>query len=235
MIETAENLAKDYGITREEADAYAVRSHRNAAAAWQDGKFAKQLVPVEIPQRKGDPIVFARDEYPRAGTTADKLAKLRPAFSKEGSVTAGNASQISDGGSAIVLMSERAAASAGVDPLGEVVSYGMVAGPDNPSLNLQPANAIRAALAKTDLSVSDLAVFELNEAFAVVTAACATALNLPVETWQPIVSARPEAMDFMIKYGIKGMVGGGAATMDEGPIRAYRDAAARAEIGRAHV
>jgi acetyl-CoA C-acetyltransferase len=123
---------------------------------------------VDVPQRRGDPVRVTTDEGIRADTTADSLGVLRGAFGGHGTITAGNASQISDGASAIVLMSERAAADRGVEHLAEYVSYGMVAGPDNPSLLLQPSNAIRAALSRTDLGVNDMALFEINEAFAAV-------------------------------------------------------------------
>ena len=168
-------------ISREEMDAVSAESHERAARAIKDGVFADEIVPVSIPQRKGEPIVVEHDEGVRPGTTAESLAALRPAFDPEGSITAGNASQISDGGSALVLMSEAAAARCGVEPLGEVVSYGMVAGPENPSLNLQPANAIRAALSKADLSVDDIALFELNEAFAAVGIASARDLGIAMD------------------------------------------------------
>jgi acetyl-CoA C-acetyltransferase len=142
---------------------------------------AEEIVPVSIPQRKGDPVLVETDEGVRPGTTAESLGKLRPAFDPDGTITAGNASQISDGGSAVVLMSAAAAAAAGTDPLGEIVSYGMVAGPDNPSLNLQPANAIERALSKTDLAVGDLDLFELNEAFAAVGIASARQLGVSLD------------------------------------------------------
>lgn len=165
-------------ISRTEMDEFSAASHERAERAMRDGLLADEIVPVTIPQRSGDPIVVEHDEGVRPGTTADSLARLRPAFDPNGSITAGNASQISDGASALVVMSEEAAARTGVDPLGEFVSYGMVAGPDTPSLNLQPANAIRAALAKTDLTVGDLALFELNEAFAAVGIASARDLGV---------------------------------------------------------
>lgn len=168
-------------ISRQEMDEVSAESHERAARAIKDGILAEEIVPVSIPQRKGDPILVEHDEGVRPGTTADSLGGLRPAFDPNGQVTAGNASQISDGGSAIVLMSEAAAARAGVEPLGEFVSYGMVAGPDNPSLNLQPSNAIRAALAKTDLSVADIDLFELNEAFAAVGIASARDLGISMD------------------------------------------------------
>ncbi|TDT18692.1 acetyl-CoA C-acetyltransferase [Ilumatobacter fluminis] len=173
------------GITRQQMDEVAAASHERAATATKDGVLADEIAPISIPQRKGDPVLVEHDEGVRPGTTADSLGKLRPAFVDDGTITAGNASQISDGGSAVVMMSQRAAAECGVDPLGEVVSYGMVAGPDNPSLNLQPANAIRAALAKTDLSIGDISVFELNEAFAAVGIASADDLGISLDVVNP--------------------------------------------------
>ena len=168
-------------ITRGEMDEVSAASHERAAAAIKEGRLADEIVPVSIPQRKGDPLVVETDEGVRPGTTAESLGQLRPAFVDGGTITAGNASQISDGGSALVMMSERAAAACGVEPLGAVVAYGMVAGPDNPSLNLQPANAIRKALSKTDLSVADLDLFELNEAFAAVGIASARDLGISLD------------------------------------------------------
>jgi acetyl-CoA C-acetyltransferase len=168
-------------ISRQEMDEVSAASHERAATATKDGVLAEEIASVSIPQRKGDPILVEHDEGIRPGTTADSLGKLRPAFVDGGTITAGNASQISDGGSAIVMMSKAAAEAAGVDALGEVVSYGMVAGPDTPSLNLQPANAIRAALAKTDLGVDDLSLYELNEAFAAVGIASARDLDISLD------------------------------------------------------
>jgi acetyl-CoA C-acetyltransferase len=168
-------------ISRAEMDEVAAASHERAAAAIKDGRLADEIVPVSIPQRRGDPVLVEDDEGVRPGTTADSLSNLRPAFDPEGSITAGNASQISDGGSAVVVMSKEAAARTGVDPLGEIVSYGMVAGPDNPSLNLQPANAIDKALAKTDLVLGDIDLFELNEAFAAVGIASARQMGVSLD------------------------------------------------------
>ena len=158
----------DGSISRAEQDRVAAASHERAADATKNGRLADEIVPVADPQRRGDPIMVTEDEGIRSDTTSDSLSNLRGAFGGAGTITAGNASQISDGASAIVVMSERAAADRGVTPLAEYVSYGMVAGPDNPSLLLQPANAIRAALARTDLSLSDISLFEINEAFAAV-------------------------------------------------------------------
>jgi acetyl-CoA C-acetyltransferase len=155
-------------ITREEQDEAAALSHERAAAAIKDGRLADEIVPVAIPQRKGDPILVEHDEGVRPGTTAESLGGLKPAFSKDGTVTAGNASQLSDGASALVLMSKRVAEARGVAPLGEVVGYGMVAGPDSASLLHQPSAAIRRALERAGRSIADVDLFELNEAFAAV-------------------------------------------------------------------
>jgi acetyl-CoA C-acetyltransferase len=154
-------------ISRKDQDELAAASHERAAAAMKDGRLADEIVPVSVPQRKGDPIVIENDEGVRPGTTAESLGSLRPAFSKEGTITAGNASQISDGGAAMVVMSKAAAERLGCTPMAELIGYGMVAGPD-PSLMLQPANAIRQALGKVGKQVSDVDLFEINEAFAAV-------------------------------------------------------------------
>ena len=155
-------------ISRSEQDRVAAASHERAADATKNGRLADEIVPVVVPQRRGDGITVTEDEGIRPDTTSESLAGLRGAFGGEGTITAGNASQISDGASALVVMSARAAADRGVTALAEYVSYGMVAGPDNPSLLLQPANAIRSALAKADLAISDISLFEINEAFAAV-------------------------------------------------------------------
>ncbi len=155
-------------ISREAQDELAATSHERAANAIKDGRFADEIAPVSLPQRKGDPIVVETDEGVRPGTTVDSLSGLRPAFDKDGTVTAGNASQLSDGGSALVLMSEKAVKARGVEPLGQVVSYGMVAGPDSASLLQQPSNAIRKALGRAGLEQSALDLYEINEAFAAV-------------------------------------------------------------------
>jgi len=155
-------------ISREAQDELAAASHERAANAIKDGRFADEISPISIPQRKGEPIVVEHDEGVRPGTTPESLGGLKPAFDKEGTVTAGNASQISDGGSAVVLMSERAVTARGVEPLGQVVSYGMVAGPDSASLLQQPSNAIRKALGRAGLEQSVIDLYEINEAFAAV-------------------------------------------------------------------
>ncbi|MEY4230867.1 MAG: hypothetical protein RLZZ362_1716, partial [Actinomycetota bacterium] len=155
-------------ITREQQDEVAMQSNERAANAIKDGRFADEIVPVSIPQRKGEPILIETDEGVRPGTTMESLAGLKPAFDKEGTITAANASQISDGGSALVLMSEKAINARGVTPLGQVVGYGMVAGPDNASLLQQPSRAIMKALQRAGKTVADVDLFELNEAFAAV-------------------------------------------------------------------
>ncbi len=154
-------------VSREQQDDLAVKSNERAANAIKEGRLAEEIVPVAIPQRKGDPLLVETDEGVRPGTSMESLGGLKPAFDKDGSITAGNASQISDGASAIVLMSKKAAEARGVKPLGEFVSYGMVAGPDT-SLLHQPSRAIMKALDRAGKKVSDLSLFEINEAFAAV-------------------------------------------------------------------
>ena len=156
-----------YALTREEQDAFSARSHQRAARAQKDGLFDAEITPVEIPQRKGDPVVVSVDEGVRADTTAESLGRLRPAFTADGTVTAGSASQISDGAAAVVVMSKAKAAELGLAWLAEIGAHGVVAGPDA-SLHEQPANAINAALAKGGLTVADLDLVEINEAFAAV-------------------------------------------------------------------
>jgi acetyl-CoA C-acetyltransferase len=175
-----EQYNREAKISRAAQDSFAALSHERAASAIKDGRFADEIVPVSVPQRKGDPIVVDTDEGVRPGTTAESLGALKPAFDKEGTITAGNASQISDGGAAVVVTSKARAETLGVTPIGEVVSYGQVAGPDA-SLLLQPANAIVQALAKVGKSPSDVSLFELNEAFAVVGLASMTALGITDE------------------------------------------------------
>jgi acetyl-CoA C-acetyltransferase len=164
---TEKYLGQLGNVTREQQDELAAASHERAAAAMKDGRFAEEIVNVEVPQRKGDPIVVENDEGVRPGTTAESLGGLRPAFSKDGTITAGNASQISDGAAAVIVTSRAAAEELGIAPIAELVAFGMVAGPD-PSLLIQPARAIKRALEKIDGSVSDIDLFELNEAFAAV-------------------------------------------------------------------
>jgi acetyl-CoA C-acetyltransferase len=156
-----------YGVTREAQDAFSARSHQRAAAAIAAGRFADEIAAVTIPQRKGDPVVFDTDEGVRADTTAAGLGKLRAAFASDGTITAGSASQISDGAAAVVVMSKAKAEQLGLSWLAEIGAHGVVAGPDA-SLHEQPSNAIKAALDKAKLSASDLDLVEINEAFAAV-------------------------------------------------------------------
>ena len=179
-----EEYSKRYSLTREEQDEFAARSHALAAKAIETGKFDDEIVNVEVPQRRGDPVVVSKDEGVRAETTIDSLAGLRPAFSKEGTITAGNASQISDGAAATIVMSREEAEKRGLPILATIVSHGMVAGPDA-SLHEQPANAIKAALAKTDIKESDLSVVEINEAFACVGVVSSRELNVDPESVNP--------------------------------------------------
>jgi acetyl-CoA C-acetyltransferase len=170
------------GISRAEQDAFAASSHERAAAAIKEGRLAEEIVAVAVtPRRGGDEVVVADDEGVRPDTTEDSLRGLRPAFDPDGTVTAGNASQLSDGASAVVLMSKAEADRRGVVPLGEFVSYGMVAGPDSASLLHQPSGAIKAALAHADMAVSDVDLFEINEAFAAVGLASVADLGISTD------------------------------------------------------
>ena len=167
MGESTERHNAGLGITREEQDEFAARSHQRAAEAIKNGLFADEIVGVEVPQRRGDPVLFDTDEGVRADSTAESLSRLRPAFAENGTITAGSASQISDGACAVVVVSAEAASAAGAPVLAEIGAYGCVAGPDN-SLQSQPANAITHALGKAGLTVADLDLIEINEAFAAV-------------------------------------------------------------------
>ena len=171
----------DGNITRDQQDELAMKSNVRAAAAIAEGRLTDEIVPVVIPQRKGDPTVISTDEGVRANTTMESLGGLKPAFDKEGTITAANASQISDGGSAIVMMSEKAVNARGVTPLGQFVSYGMVAGPDNASLLHQPSRAILRALERAGKTVADVDLFEINEAFAAVGIASIAELGISDE------------------------------------------------------
>jgi acetyl-CoA C-acetyltransferase len=167
MGESTDRHSVRHGITRQEQDAFGAASHQRAAAAQKNGVFAEEITPVEVPQRRGDPVVLTEDEGIRPDTTAESLAKLRPAFGKDGTITAGTSSPISDGGAAVVIASRAKATELGLSWIAEIGAYGSVAGPDN-SLHSQPANAIRRALDKAGLGVGDLALIEINEAFAAV-------------------------------------------------------------------
>jgi acetyl-CoA C-acetyltransferase len=165
MGESTERYNAKLGITREEQDGFAARSHQLAATAAKNGAFDEEIVPVPIPQRRGEPVLVTADEGIRGETTAESLAALRPAFAADGTITAGSASQISDGGCAVVVMSRAAAERHGATVLAEIGHHGVVAGPDA-SLQSQPANAIAKALSRSGQSVADLDLVEINEAFA---------------------------------------------------------------------
>src|SRR4029453_1236810 len=163
---TAENIASRFNVSREEQDAYAAESQGRAESAIKAGLFKDEIVPVQIPQKKGDPIAFDTDEYPRAGTTAEKLATLKPAFKKEGTVTAGNASGINDGAAAVVVATAERAAKLGRKPLARILSFAST-GVDPAIMGMGPVSAVKKALDRAKLKSSDIDLFELNEAFAV--------------------------------------------------------------------
>lgn len=162
---TAENIAKEWGITREEQDAFAVASQNKAEKAIKEGRFKDEIVPVTIPQRKGEPKIFDTDEFPRFGTTMESVSKLRPAFQKEGTVTAANASGINDGAAAFVVMSAEKAEELGIKPMAKILSYGS-RGLDPAIMGYGPFHATKKALEKTGLEVKDIDLIEANEAFA---------------------------------------------------------------------
>jgi acetyl-CoA C-acetyltransferase len=178
---TAEEIASRYRISRAEQDTFSAESQRRAAQALHDGTFAAEIVPVPVPQKKGEPQLVAVDEYPRAGTTVEKLAALRPAFKKDGSVTAGNASGINDGAAALVVTSAARAAALSVAPLARILSYA-TAGVDPKIMGMGPVPAVRRALDRAGLKSSDIDLFELNEAFAVQALAVSRELQLDPST-----------------------------------------------------
>ncbi|MFI6298738.1 acetyl-CoA C-acetyltransferase [Nonomuraea sp. NPDC050790] len=180
MGESTERYNARLGIGREEQDAFSARSHQLAAAGIKNGVFDDEIVPVEIPQRRGEPVVVKDDEGVRADTTPETLAKLRPAFAADGTITAGSASQISDGACAVVVMSKTKAEELGLPWLAEIGRHGSVAGPDA-SLQSQPANAIKQALSKQGLDAADLDLVEINEAFASVVLQSVKELGVPME------------------------------------------------------
>ncbi|WP_188190646.1 acetyl-CoA C-acetyltransferase [Nonomuraea sp. SYSU D8015] len=180
MGESTERYNARLGIGREEQDALSARSHQLAAAAIKNGVFDDEIVPVEIPQRRGEPVVVKEDEGVRGDTTVETLAKLRPAFAADGTITAGSASQISDGACAVVVMSKAKAEELGLEWLAEIGRHGNVAGPDA-SLQSQPANAIKQAMAKQGVTADDLDLIEINEAFASVVLQSAKELGVPLE------------------------------------------------------
>ena len=174
---TAEEVANRFAVSRADQDAFAAESQRRAAAAIAAGAFADEIVPVDIPQRKGDPIRFAVDEYPRAGTTVEKLAALKPAFRKDGTVTAGNASGINDGAAALVITSGEKARTVGTRPLARILSY-VSTGVDPKIMGIGPVPAVRKVLDRAGLSIADIDLFELNEAFAAQSLAVVRELQL---------------------------------------------------------
>jgi 3-oxoadipyl-CoA thiolase len=180
MGETAENVAARYGISRERQDEFALESHRRAVAAAEAGRFDDEVVALQVPQPKGDPVTVHADEGPRADTSLEKLARLRPAFREGGSVTAGNSSQLNDGAACLVLASEERAHALGREPLARVVATG-VAGVDPAYMGVGPIPAARQALERAGLDVGDLDLVELNEAFAAQSLACADELGIPHE------------------------------------------------------
>jgi 3-oxoadipyl-CoA thiolase len=178
--ETAENVAEQYSISREDQDAFALASQRKYAAALAAGKFAAEIVPVEIPQRKGEPIVFNRDEHPRPDTTMEQLARLKPAFKQGGTVTAGNSSGLNDGAAALLLAEEETARKLGLKPRAKIVASA-VAGVDPSVMGIGPIPATRKVLAKAGLSIHDIDLFEVNEAFAAQAVACVRELGIDME------------------------------------------------------
>jgi 3-oxoadipyl-CoA thiolase len=178
MGETAENLVEKYNISREDQDAFAYNSQMKAATAQQSGRLAKEIVTVEIPQRKGDPIVFSKDEFVKTNTTLEGLSKLRPAFRKEGSVTAGNASGLNDGATATIIASEEAVKKYNLKPLARIVSSAVV-GVEPRIMGIGPVEATNKALAKAGLTLADMDIIELNEAFAAQVLACTRAWGIP--------------------------------------------------------
>lgn len=177
MGESSDHKNRQLGIARAEQDEWALASHERAAAATDSGEFAAEITPVEVPQRRGDPVSVDVDEGIRRETTAESLASLRPAFVGEGTITAGNASQVSDGAAALVVADRAAAEAAGLPILADIVSYGQTAGPDA-TLHERPADAIRIALKQTDLEPNDMALYEINEAFAAVSLWSARMLDI---------------------------------------------------------
>lgn len=178
MGESSDLKNRQLGISREEQDEWSAASHARTIAATESGAFADEIVPVTIPQRKGDPIVFDTDEGVRAGTTSETLSRLRPAFVDDGTITAGNASQISDGGAAVIAADRGAAEAAGLPILAEVVAYGQIGGRDA-TLHERPAEALHVALDKADMKAADLDLVEINEAFAAVSLWSARMLDIP--------------------------------------------------------
>ncbi len=181
---TAENIAEQYGLTREQLDEFSLASQQKAEAAVKSGAFKDEIVPVEVPQRKGDPIVFDTDEHPKFGSTIEKMAKLKPAFKKDGVVTAANASGINDAGCALVVMSKEKADELGLKPLCKIVSYAS-AGVDPSVMGLGPIPSSRKALEKASLSIDDIDIIEANEAFAAQSVAVGQDLGFDLNKLNP--------------------------------------------------
>lgn len=177
---TAENVAEEYNITRVEQDEFSCNSQMKAGRALESGRFSDEIVPYAVPQRKGDPVIFNRDEFPRPDTTVEKLAKLRPAFKKDGTVTAGNASGINDGAAAVIVASKEFVLKHGLKPMAKIMSYGS-RGVEPRVMGVGPIEATKLALQKSGLSVNDLGLIEANEAFAAQSIAVAKTLNFPMD------------------------------------------------------
>jgi acetyl-CoA C-acetyltransferase len=184
MGAASDRMNSKYGISREQQDEWAVRSHQRAADAWKNGRFDDEVVSVEVPQRRGDPITVEQDEGIRSDTTVEGLGRLRAAFTSDGTVTAGNASQVSDGAAALILTSAAKASELGLEPLARILAYGTVAGPD-PSLHHQPAEATRRAAAKIETDPAGFDVYEINEAFAAVAIHSARLLGVDEDKVNP--------------------------------------------------
>ncbi|NUO48737.1 MAG: thiolase family protein, partial [Polyangiaceae bacterium] len=188
MGETAENVAEKHAISREDQDAFALESHRRAAAAWDKNEFADEIVPVVVPQAKGDPVTFSRDECIRKDASIEALAKLKPVFRKGGSVTAGNSSPINDGASALLLVSEEVVKASGATPLARVVAT-QTAGVEPNFMGEGPIPAVKKLLGRTGFKISDVDRFELNEAFAAQALACVRALEIDPKKVNPLGGA----------------------------------------------
>lgn len=184
MGETGENVAEKYKIARQEQDEFALRSHAKAVDAQRNSRFADELIAVELPTRKGEPVIFSHDEQPRADTTIEKLAKLSPAFRKDGSVTAGNSSSLNDGAAGVVMMSEAKAKQLGLKPMARILSTG-IAGVDPRFMGIGPVPASQMALKKAGLTINDMDVVELNEAFAAQSIAVIRDLHIPIKKINP--------------------------------------------------
>lgn len=203
MIETAENLASDFSISRQQADAYAARSHQRAATAWKEGKFAREIVPVHVPQRKGEPIVFDRDEGIRGETTPEQLGKLRPIM-KEGVVTAGNACQQNDAAAACLVVAEDKLQELGLEPAGWLLGWA-AAGCDPSRMGLGPVPAVRKLLARMNLRLDQMDLIELNEAFACQVLACVSALGCSMDELEDTLNVNGSGISLGHPVGATGV------------------------------